>query len=136
MTLKKIILLYLFTLAVFLIIDMLWLGIIAKNFYQKQLSSFLKEPVNWTAAIIFYMMFVGGILIFTVMPALHKESLVTAIVLGMLFGLMTYATYDLTNLATLKDWPILVVVVDMVWGMVLTGLVATSSFFIGKLLLR
>lgn len=136
MPIKKIIILYISTFAVFLLIDMLWLGIIAKNFYQKQLGSLLKEPVNWTAAFIFYMMFVCGILIFTVMPALNKNSMITAVMLGMLFGLITYATYDLTNLATLKNWPVSIVVVDMIWGTVLTGLVSISSFFIGKLLLR
>jgi uncharacterized membrane protein len=110
---------------------MLWLGVIAKGFYQDKLIAFL-GPVNWTAAIIFYLIFIVGILIFAVVPALEAQSLLKAVMLGALFGFFTYATYDLTNLATLKDWPMVVVLVDIVWGAVLSGSVATASFFIGR----
>ena len=127
---------YFFALLVFLLIDMLWLGIIAKSFYQKQLASFFKGPVNWTAAFIFYFLFIAGVLIFVVLPALAQDSLMKAVVMGALFGLFTYATYDLTNLATLKDWPLAVVIVDMLWGMVLIGLVSTTSFLFGKYVLK
>lgn len=123
--------LYLVTVPIFFIIDMLWLGLIAKDFYQVKLANFL-GPVNWTAAIIFYLLFIIGIIIFSVAPALEAQSLSKAIMFGALFGFFTYATYDLTNLATLKDWPILVVVVDIVWGMVLTGSVAAASYLVGK----
>lgn len=123
--------LYLLTIPVFFLIDMLWLGVLAKGFYQDKLGGFL-GPVNWTAAIIFYLIFIVGILIFAVAPALESQSLAKAVVLGALFGFFTYATYDLTNLATLKDWPIIVVVVDIVWGAVLSGSVAAVSYLIGK----
>lgn len=112
---------------------MLWLGVIAKDFYQDKLGHVLGK-VNWVAAIIFYLLFIVGILVFAVVPALQAGSVQKVIFLGVFFGLLTYATYDLTNLATLKDWPLLVTVVDMVWGMVLSGSVATISFFIGKAL--
>lgn len=123
--------LYLLTIPVFFLIDMTWLGVVAKDFYQEKLVNFL-GPVNWTAAIIFYLIFIVGILIFAVAPALEAQSWVRALVLGALFGFFAYATYDLTNLATLKDWPLVVTLVDMLWGAVLSGCVATASFFIGR----
>ncbi len=123
--------LYLLTIPVFFLIDMLWLGVLARGFYLDKLGGFL-GPVNWTAAIIFYLIFLVGILIFAVAPALQSQSLSKAIILGALFGFFAYATYDLTNLATLKDWPIIVVVVDIIWGAVLSGSVAAISYLIGK----
>ncbi len=123
--------LYLLTIPVFFLIDMLWLGVLAKGFYQDKLGGFI-GPVNWTAAIIFYLIFIVGILIFAVAPALESQSLAKAVVLGALFGFFTYATYDLTNLATLKEWPVIVVVVDIIWGAVLSGSVAAISYLIGK----
>lgn len=131
MTLVQFFYLYLITVPIFLVIDLVWLGFVAKDFYQVKLANFL-GPVNWTAAIIFYLLFIVGIIIFAVAPALDAQSLVTAIIYGALFGFFTYATYDLTNLATLKDWPIKVVVVDIIWGMVLSGSVATASYLVGK----
>ena len=125
--------LYLLTVPVFFLIDMLWLGVVAKNFYQTQLAGFLGD-VNWVAAIIFYLLFIVGILIFAVMPALSAGDVMKAVLFGALFGFFTYATYDLTNLATLKDWPLIVSLVDMVWGAVLSASVATASFYIGRAL--
>jgi uncharacterized membrane protein len=112
---------------------MLWLGFIAKDFYQDRLGHLLGE-VNWIAAIVFYLFFIVGIIFFAVFPALQAGSVLKALFVGMFLGLLTYATYDLTNLATLKDWPLTVTLVDMVWGMVLTGSVATVSFLIGRAL--
>lgn len=123
--------LYLLTVPVFFAIDMLWLGIVAKDLYQKQLGHLL-GPVQWPAAIIFYLIFIAGILIFAVLPALEARSLVKAMMLGALFGFMAYATYDLTNLATLKNWPLQIALIDIAWGAVLSGSVATISYFIGK----
>lgn len=123
--------LYLATVPVFFLIDMVWLGFVARGFYQTNLG-YLLGPVNWPAAIIFYLLFIVGIIIFAVAPALEAGSLTKALVFGVLFGFFTYATYDLTNLATVKDWPLIVVFVDIAWGMVLSGSVATASYFIGK----
>jgi uncharacterized membrane protein len=125
--------LYLLTIPVFFLVDMLWLGLVAPKFYQSQIG-FLLGPINWTAAILFYLLYIVGIIIFAVYPALLEGSLGKAILLGALFGFFAYATYDLTNLATLKDWPVLVVVVDIVWGTILTGTVAAGSYLIGKAL--
>lgn len=123
--------LYLLTVPVFFAIDMLWLGLIAKDVYQKQLGHLL-GPVQWPAAIIFYLIFIAGILIFAVLPALEARSLLKAMMLGALFGFMAYATYDLTNLATLKNWPLQIALIDMVWGAILSGSVSTISYLIGK----
>jgi uncharacterized membrane protein len=132
MSISKIALLYLLTIPVFFIIDMIWLGVVAKNFYRRILSTFLSEKVNWPAAIIFYLLFIIGILIFAVLPGLARNALGYALLYGALFGFFTYATYDLTNLATLKDWPMIIVVVDIIWGAILSASVATVSFLIGK----
>ena len=130
MTFIQIIYLYVLTVPVFFVIDMIWLGLVAKDFYRNQIG-FLLGPVNWTAAIIFYLLFIVGILVFAVLPALDARSLTKAIILGMFFGFIAYATYDLTNLATTKDWPLTVTLVDMAWGAVLSGSVATASYLIG-----
>jgi uncharacterized membrane protein len=113
-------------------IDLLWLGIIAKNIYNKYLGDFLSDKVNWPAAFIFYFIFVAGISVFAIYPSVNKGSAVNAIVLGALFGFFTYATYDLTNLATLKNWPLPIVVIDIIWGSILSALVSLSGFYITK----
>jgi uncharacterized membrane protein len=133
MTIIQFVYLYLLTIPAFFIIDMIWLGLVATKFYQSQIG-FLLGPVNWTAAIIFYLLYIIGIIIFAVNPALEAGSLSKAIILGALFGFFAYATYDMTNMATIKDWPILVSVVDMIWGTVLTSSVAAISYLIGKAL--
>ena len=132
MHIKSILISYLFTFIVFLMIDLLWLGIIAKNLYQKYLGNLLSDKVNWTAAFIFYFIYVAGISIFAIYPAIQKGSAFNAILMGALFGLFTYATYDLTNLATLKDWPIAIVFIDILWGIILSASVSLSGFYIVK----
>lgn len=132
MPFSKLILSYGLTFAVFFVIDMAWLGFIAKDLYRKHLSAFLSDQVNWPAAIVFYLLFMVGVFIFAIMPAVEKDSVRSAMLLGGLFGFFTYATYDLTNLATLKNWPLTIVFIDVVWGFVLTGLVATAGFYIVK----
>ena len=128
----KIILSYLLTMLVFFAIDMVWLGFIAKNLYRKYLGGFLSDTINWKAAIIFYLIFIIGIFIFAIMPAIEKNSMAKAIIYGAMFGFFTYATYDLTNLATLKNWPLQIVFIDMAWGALLTALVSAAGFYIVK----
>ncbi|HEX4878098.1 MAG TPA: DUF2177 family protein, partial [Chitinophagaceae bacterium] len=123
---------YLLTTVVFFAIDMLWLGLIAKNLYRRYLGSFLSDTVNWTAAIIFYLLFIAGIFYFAILPAVEKNSLGKALLSGALLGFLAYATYDLTNLATLKNWPLPIVLIDMAWGAVLTGLVSMAGYHIVK----
>lgn len=133
MNIKSVVISYLLTFVVFLTVDMLWLGIIAKNLYQKYLSDFLSDKVNWTAAFIFYFLYVAGISIFVIYPAVNKGSVFNAILMGALFGIFTYATYDLTNLATLKGWPLPIVFIDIIWGAALSAIVSFSGFYIVKL---
>lgn len=125
---SKILLTYLLTVPVFFAIDMIWLGLVAKSFYNKYLGKLLTDNVIWSAAIIFYLVYIAGILYFAILPAVEKESLSKAVLNGALLGGLAYATYDLTNLATLKGWPFTVVWVDIIWGMVLTSLVAAAGY--------
>lgn len=121
---------FLITLVVFLAIDMLWLGVLARGLYQNQLGFLMKEKVNWTAAIIFYMIFVAGLMFFVQQPALARDSLRYALGAGALFGLVTYATYDLTSLSVTRDWPVLITVVDLIWGTLLSAGTSGISFWI------
>ena len=120
--------LYLATIPVFFAIDMLWLGVLDRSFYQTNLRHLLSPEVNWPAALVFYLIYIAGILLFAVRPGLEVQSLARACLWGALFGFFTYATYDLTNLATLRDWPLNVVLVDIAWGTVLCTLVAGGSY--------
>lgn len=122
--------LFFISLAVFFAIDMVWLVLVAKSFYNKHLGFLMKPDVNWTAAVIFYLLFIAGLVTFVISPAVQKQSWVHAILFGGLFGLITYATYDLTNLATLKDWPLIVTLVDLAWGIVLSASVSVVSYLI------
>jgi uncharacterized membrane protein len=124
--------LYFITLPIFLAIDMIWLGLVAKNFYAKHIGFLMKANINWTAAIIFYLVFIAGLIVFVILPALEKNSWVTALLLGALFGFITYATYDLTNLATIKDWPLLITIIDLIWGTVLAASVSVVSYIIAS----
>lgn len=131
MNIPEIIAVYLVSVVVFFAIDMVWLGVVARSFYKNRLGELL-GPVNWTAAIIFYLIFLVGLLIFATAPALDAGSLTHAMLFGALFGFFTYATYDLTNLATLKNWPLSVVFVDMLWGTVLSLSVASLTFLVAQ----
>lgn len=124
--------LYLLTVPVFFAIDLIWLGLVAKNFYQNNLGYILSPDVNWAAAVGFYLIFIGGIIYFAVIPALGEASLGRALLNGALFGFFTYITYELTNMATLPNWPLKVVVVDTLWGVVLCASVATGSYLLGR----
>ncbi len=128
--------LYLSALPVFFLVDMIWLGLIANKLYKNELGSLLAKNLNWTAGIIFYLIFIAGIIIFAVIPALEKKDLNHALIFGALFGFFCYATYDLTNLSTLKNWPFNLTIIDMIWGTVLSGLVATVTFWIAVNILK
>lgn len=122
--------LYLIALPVFFIIDMIWLVLIARKFYSEQIGFIMRPDINWVAAIIFYLLFIAGLVTFVISPAFEKHSWIHAAVFGAFFGLVTYATYDLTNLATLKDWPVLVTVVDLIWGAFLAASISLITYFI------
>lgn len=131
MNLLRQIYLYLICLGAFLVIDFTWLGIVARNFYREELGELMADSTNWTAAFSFYLLFVVGILLFVVNPAIQKNSLGWSIGIGFIFGLITYATYDLTNLATLANWSLKVTLIDMVWGGVLSAAVSLIGYLAG-----
>ena len=124
--------LYLATLATFLAIDAVWLGVVARKFYARHIGFLLAPKPNWAAAIVFYLIFILGVVVFVVQPGLKADSLKFTLGRAMLFGLVTYATYDLTNHATVKGWPAIVTYVDLAWGMALTTAVSFVAFHAGK----
>jgi uncharacterized membrane protein len=127
---------YIATVIVFFAIDFVWLGFVAKDLYQNQIGFLLKDQFNMPVAAGFYFMYVIGIVYFAVNPALQVGDWKLALLNGALFGFFAYATYDLTNLATLKDWPVKVVLVDIAWGAFITGVSATGGCFISQLIFK
>lgn len=120
--------LYLIAFIIFLAIDGVWLTLIAKDFYQKHLGELMTTNVNWVAAVVFYLLFILGLIMFVILPGLEGKSLARVIMTGALFGLVTYATYDLTNLATLKNWPLIVTIIDLGWGMFVSASVSGLTY--------
>ncbi len=128
MPLTRLALVYAVTVPVFFAIDLAWLGVIAKDFYRRHLGHLLSSQVNWPTAILFYLVFIAGIVFFAVRPALEAGSAARALTYGALLGFLCYATYDLTNQATIRDWPVVVTVVDLAWGTTLSGVVSYVSY--------
>lgn len=122
--------LYLIALPVFLGIDMIWLTLIAKNYYAKQLGYVMAKNPNLLAALIFYLIFIAGLIFFVITPALDKKMWTQALLAGAFFGLVTYSTYDLTNLATIKDWPVIITIIDLLWGMTVSATVSVITYFL------
>ena len=127
--------LFFVTLLAFFAIDIVWLAVVSKKFYSRHLGYLMAPKPRWAAAIVFYLLFIGGLLLFVVAPGLQADSLGRTLLLAACFGLVTYATYDLTNLATVKDWPLVITIVDLAWGTTLSILVSLVSFLAGKFLL-
>jgi uncharacterized membrane protein len=125
--------LFAIALPVFLVIDLIWLGLLARPFYQSQLGPLMREDVNWGAAILFYLIFVAGIVVLAVLPAVQSESFLKAVALGAMLGLVSYAAFDLTGLATLQGFPRTMAFVDLVWGTVLTATVSAVTYKIWSL---
>lgn len=122
--------LYAVALPLFLILDGLWLGLVAKEFYRRQIGGLMKDNVNWIAVAVFYLLYVGALTFFVLLPAMEKKSLPHAALAGAFFGLVCYATYDLTNLAVTKDWTVTVTAVDMLWGTAASCVVSAGAVFI------
>jgi uncharacterized membrane protein len=127
----KIISTYSVMLLTFCLLDLVWLGFVAHRFYFSQLGHLLADQVNWWAAICFYLLFIAGMFVFVVQPT-QAAPWPKTIILAFLFGLLTYGTYDLTNQATMRNWPILVTIVDMIWG----GSLTVAVCAIGRLVLN
>ena len=109
---------------------MIWLTLIAKNFYSQKIGYLMTKNPNLIAAFIFYLIFIAGLVLFVISPALEKKNWLQAVLMGIFFGLVTYATYDLTNLATIKDWPLIITFVDLIWGMAISAGVSVITYFI------
>jgi uncharacterized membrane protein len=135
MTIAQFLKLYGVGVITFFIIDLIWLGVVARSFYQDQLGHLMRPSVNWVAAIAFYLLFVAGVVILAVWPAIERQSSGQALVLGAVLGLVTYAAYDLTNLATMKGFPLTVVFVDMAWGTVLCATISWVTYTVGQRIL-
>jgi uncharacterized membrane protein len=116
------------------VFDGAWLGLVARGFYRRHLGALIADRPRWAAAVAFYLLYVLGVTVFAVQPALDTDALVDALWRGGMFGLVAYATYDLTNAATLRGWSSVVTVVDMLWGTVLTASVATAATAVVQLL--
>jgi len=122
---------YLITLVIFTLIDLVWLLFISRKLYQEKIGHLMAPKSNMAAAAIFYLLFIAGIVFFVVNPAAEKHSVLYALGAGALFGLVTYATYDLTNLATLRDWPVSITIIDLAWGSFVTGTTSAIATWIG-----
>ncbi|MBO6757398.1 MAG: DUF2177 family protein [Roseibium sp.] len=123
---------YITTALVFLSIDYVWLTQVATRFYFDRIGHLLMDKPNLAAAGAFYVIYVIGIVVFAVVPALKSDSVLTALIFGALFGFFTYATYDVTNYATLRGWPVIVMVVDITWGTFLGAVSAVSGFYLTR----
>ena len=132
MTLINFLKLYFIAVPIFLMIDLVWLGLIAKNVYQKYMGHLMRSVPNWPVAFTFYLLFVIGLVIFAIYPAVRDSSWTYALLYGSLFGFFTYMTFDLTSLAVLKDWPWEIVIIDIIWGVVLSSSVSVATYFIAK----
>jgi uncharacterized membrane protein len=124
--------LYALTAIVFFVIDLFWLGVVAVDFYHRHLGGLLAEQVRWVPAILFYLIFISGLLVFAVQPGLAAESPWRTLALGAFLGFMAYATFDLTCLALFKHFRVVVVVVDMIWGTCLSAIVSCAGYGIGR----
>jgi uncharacterized membrane protein len=107
--------------------DLLWLGVVAKGFYQKYIGHLMRPDVQWVPAVLFYLIYVAALVVFVVQPALEKQSVARAAMMGAFFGLAAYAAFDLTCLALFKDFPVKAAVVDLIWGTSLSAVVGAAT---------
>jgi uncharacterized membrane protein len=115
---KMIVVAFAVTAVVFLILDAIWLGLISRNLYQREIGALLLAKPNFGAAAVFYVIYIAGLVYFCVVPGVVEQSALRGLLNGAVFGIVAYATYDLTNLATLKGWSTTLVFVDVAWGAV------------------
>jgi uncharacterized membrane protein len=123
---------YFAALVFFFVIDLIWLGFVAKDFYRSSIGHLMGEGFNIPAVVAFYLVYTAGLFFFAVNPALETGDILRAAFLGAAFGFFAYATYDLTNMATLKDWPLGITLADMAWGSLLSGAVAAVGYAVAS----
>jgi len=124
--------LYLIAFPLFFAVDLAWVGLVAKNFYQAHIGAMLRPNVEWIPAVVFYLLFVAGLVVFVIAPAVQAHSWKQALLLGAFFGLITYGTFDLTNQALIKDWPLLVTIVDLCYGMAIAAIISVFTVLIAE----
>jgi uncharacterized membrane protein len=129
---KSLMVSYLVALVILAILDALWLGVVSREFYKARLGQMLLDKPIWSVAILFYLVHAAGIAVFAVPLALNAGTWLYALLYGGLFGFCVYAAYDLTNLATLRGWPMAVSVVDLAWGAVVTAAATLVAFLVVK----
>jgi uncharacterized membrane protein len=134
MSFSQMFLLYFVTLAVFAVVDFLWIWAISKRLYRSNLEGLLRAKFNIIPAVIFYLLYVLGLMIFIIVPAFDSASLGYAMGMGVLFGMFTFGTYALVNLAIIRDWSPLIVLVDLIEGMFVTGVACTVTFYISQVI--
>lgn len=127
---------YATTLVIFLAIDAVWLVTMSQRLYRRYLDAILAESVNLAPALLFYLVYVAGIIVFATTPAFSTDKWTTAAIYGALYGFFAYATYDLTNQATVRGWPTVITVADICWGSLLSAVAATLGFLITRYFLR
>jgi uncharacterized membrane protein len=122
---------YAVALGVFLALDLTWLGVVAKGFYQEQLGYLMRPDVRVGAALLFYLIYIVAVVVLVVAPAVEQQSLGRAVATGALLGLAAYAAFDLTSLALVRDFPVTAAIVDLAWGVVLTATVSAAGWWAG-----
>lgn len=125
----KFLIAYIVTAVVFLVIDYIWLGFLMKDYFQSQLSHLMAENVNLSIAALFYLFYAAGVVFLCINPAIETGDWTKALINGAVLGFLAYGTYDITNMATLRDWPVMMSVIDVTWGTVLTGISAAAGYF-------
>lgn len=126
--------LYILTFVVFLLIDFIWLKFVATGLYSSKIGHLMATNAKLIPAILFYAIYVVGVVVLVVLPGYEAKNMWKAILFGALFGMISYSTYDLTNLATLKDWPVSITLIDIAWGTLVTTITSLSGYFIATLL--
>ena len=134
MSFSQIFLLYFITLAIFVALDAVWIWAISRRLYRSYMEGLLRARFNLFPAIIFYLMYIAGVMIFVVVPAFNNTSLGQAMGTGILFGLFSFGTYSLTNLAIIRDWSPLVAMIDMIEGMFITGVACSVAFYLSQVI--
>lgn len=134
MSFSQMFLLYFVTLAVFAAVDLLWVWAISRRLYRRNLEGLLRAKFNVIPAVVFYLLYIVGLMIFVIVPAFNNTSLAQALGMGILFGMFTFGTYTLVNLAIIRDWSLLIMLADLIEGMFVTGVACTVAFYLSQVI--
>jgi uncharacterized membrane protein len=134
MSFSQMFLLYFVTLAVFAAVDLLWVWGISRRLYRTNLEGLLRAKFNVISAVVFYLLYIIGLMVFVIVPAFNNTSLGQAMGMGVLFGMFTFGTYALVNLAVIRDWSLLIVLIDLIEGMFVTGVACTVAFYLSQMI--